>query len=561
MRATFAGCPLLVEPLLRVPPFPGSAPSVLGHTAPSRSDIADAEVDQAIDAIARERVAGNFWGQQPPLPETPYILVRVRAEIPRSDILQALPDGHAVLLWCDARVPERTVGSIIRVTGDCDPWHLMSGAVKVIADADDELSVIAAIAGVPVEPVGTGRFREVGAGRAALRSAVRDIALSRTAYASPFTGEAVSFNEAVELCAFWKKLIDANRPIAAALGFAAWKRTTAAPLLWGGAKHAPFVSRAARIQTGDQVIVWKSRTDPATLVELERRGARFVEAEDGFIRSIGLGANCVPPLSLIVDLLGIYFDPRQPSDLETMLEEGKFSPALVARAGRLRELVVDLGVSKYAVGHKPMARRPGGSRHLLVTGQVEDDRSVQCGGGAVTSNLELLRRARKEAADAYIIYKPHPDVEAGHRVGAIAPTIALTYADEIVADQSISSLIDLVDEIHVNTSLAGFEALIRGKQVTTHGVPFYAGWGLTRDLGKVPERRTARLSVDELIAAVLLLYPRYLDPVTGLPCTPEILVRRLAERAEGSRPGLLVRLRRFQGTLRRCIASSRSRTG
>ena len=80
----------------------------------------------------------------------------------------------------------------------------------------------------------------------------------------------------------------------------------------------------------------------------------------------------------------------------------------------------------------------------------------------------------------------------------------------------------MVDEVHVNTSLAGFEALLRGKAVTTYGVPFYAGWGLTRDLGPVPARRTAKRSIDELVAAALLIYPRYLDPVTGLPCPAEV---------------------------------------
>jgi capsular polysaccharide export protein len=118
-------------------------------------------------------------------------------------------------------------------------------------------------------------------------------------------------------------------------------------------------------------------------------------------------------------------------------------------------------------------------------------------------------------------------VEAGHRTGAIADETCLSVADEIVKNEPVSALLDLVNEVHVNTSLAGFEALMRKKPVTTHGVPFYAGWGLTRDLGPVPARRSAKRTLDELVAAVLILYPRYLDPVTGLPCPAEILVKRL----------------------------------
>jgi capsular polysaccharide export protein len=166
----------------------------------------------------------------------------------------------------------------------------------------------------------------------------------------------------------------------------------------------------------------------------------------------------------------------------------------------------------------------------------------------------LLKKVRAQAPDAYILYKPHPDVLAGHRRGAIARRDCLRYAEAIVTDPPISSLITMVDEVHVNTSLAGFEALMRGKQVTTYGVPFYAGWGLTRDLGPVPSRRTARRSLEELVAATLLVYPRYLDPITGLPCPAEVVVDHLSS---GSSPhsGLIVMMRRLQGKLKRAFGS------
>ena len=168
-------------------------------------------------------------------------------------------------------------------------------------------------------------------------------------------------------------------------------------------------------------------------------------------------------------------------------------------------------------------------------------------------NLDLLRRTRMAEPDAYLLYKPHPDVRAGHRKGHVPEADALHYADAIVSDQSISALIDMVDGVHVITSLAGFEALLRGKPVTTHGVPFYAGWGLTRDLGAVPERRGRTCTLDALVAATLLLYPRYLDPVTGLPCPPEVLIERLKSGTRRKNT-ILVMLRRTQGGLRRLLS-------
>jgi capsular polysaccharide export protein len=61
-------------------------------------------------------------------------------------------------------------------------------------------------------------------------------------------------------------------------------------------------------------------------------------------------------------------------------------------------------------------------------------------------------------------------------------------------------------------------------------------------------------TLDELVAATLLLYPRYLDPVTGLPCPAEIVVARLGacEERDG---GLVVGMRRLQGKLMRRLRS------
>jgi len=376
-------------------------------------------------------------------------------------------------------------------------------------------------------------------------------------YCDPFTGDPIDPADAIELCGFWRGLVESNRDIRAAVGFGAWKQETVAPLLWDGSNEVPFTSEPRSVAEGDTVAVWKARTPAKVLERLQSSGATLVEVEDGFIRSVGLGADCVPPLSVVVDRSGIYFDPGRPSDLETLLQTGSFDAVLLERARALRKLIVETGVTKYATGRVTLDRRVTGKRHLLVPGQVEDDRSVQCGGGEVRTNLELLRRVRTHAPDAYVSFKPHPDVEAGHRTGAIADKVALQFADEVVRDQPICSLMDIADEVHVNTSLAGFEALLRSMPVTTYGVPFYAGWGLTTDLGPVPARRSTTRSLDELVAAALLLYPRYLDPVTNLPCPPEVLLQRLRDGMAGDKVGTLVRLRRLEGKLKRAASALR----
>ncbi len=268
-----------------------------------------------------------------------------------------------------------------------------------------------------------------------------------------------------------------------------------------------------------------------------------IRVEDGFLRSRGLGAQLTPPISLIRDDLGIYFDPGTPSRLETLIA-APLPPGAEARADALIATIRAQGVSKYNLpGAVPVL--PDGYR-ILVPGQVEDDASIRLGAGAIATNLALLAETRAQNPDAIILYKPHPDVEAGLRPGAIAPDLALRYANQIIDRADAAALLGVVQEVWTITSTLGFEALLRGVPVTTFGAPFYAGWGLTRDLGQIPARRSARPSLGALAHAVLIAYPRYRDPISGLPCPPEVALERLAQGATPHSPSLRA-LAKLQG--------------
>ena len=160
-----------------------------------------------------------------------------------------------------------------------------------------------------------------------------------------------------------------------------------------------------------------------------------------------------------------------------------------------------------------------------MPGQVETDASIKLGGVDVRTNLGLLQAARQTHPHAFIIYKPHPDVLTGLREGVVDSAGEL--ADHVETAASAPDCLDWADHVVTITSLMGFEALMRGKRVTTLGRPFYSGWGLTEDLA--PPTRSRRLSLDELVAAALILYPRYIDPISGLPAPVEVAVEALAK--------------------------------
>lgn len=305
-----------------------------------------------------------------------------------------------------------------------------------------------------------------------------------------------------------------------ALDFSRWKRGSLR--LCFPESEVRFISSVDRVPDGATLAVWGMRAAP----EAEKRGIRVVRVEDGFLRSVGLGADLIRPLSWVVDGRGIYFDATQPSDLEVLLSGAVFPTELLQRAAALRERIVAAGLTKYNVGATPWRRPRGAARVILVPGQVESDASIACGAPKIKTNLGLLQSVRDANPDAYVLYKPHPDVVARLRAQGKGEDDAARWCDAVVVDAPMGELLREVDEVHCLTSLAGFEALLRGKKVVCYGQPFYSAWGLTEDKAPVT-RRTRRLSLDELVAGALILYPRYFNRRCNALVTPEVALDEL----------------------------------
>lgn len=338
----------------------------------------------------------------------------------------------------------------------------------------------------------------------------------------------------------------ADRAGYVAVGMRAWKRRHLTQF-FGPMRFTDDTTTAAA--DGRAVMVWAGRETPALVAACADAKRPLHRLEDGFLRSRGLGAELVPPLSLVVDDLGIYYDPSRESRLDRLIAAAtKMEPKQLLRAEELVARLVALGVTKYNPGGAAPEVPLAGERHLiLVPGQVEDDASIILGAGEVRTNAGLLTRARALYPEALILYKPHPDVVAGLRQGAVADDVLAQCADAVLAQGDPAILLAQVDGVVTMTSGLGFEALLRGVPVTCLGAPFYAGWGLTRDLGPVPAHRKARPSLAALAHAALIIYPRYFDPISGLPCPPEVALDRLADGAGlRGRPGLRA-LAKLQG--------------
>jgi capsular polysaccharide export protein len=183
-----------------------------------------------------------------------------------------------------------------------------------------------------------------------------------------------------------------------------------------------------------------------------------------------------------------------------------------------------------------------------VPGQVEDDASIRLGAGTIRTNDLLIKTVRESNPDAFIIYKPHPDVMATNRRGRVSVKALKGICDHIETGASVISCIEASDEIHTITSLTGFDALLRGKRVVVYGVPFYAGWGLTVDHMHMP-RRTRRLTLQELAAGALILYPGYFDRKTNGFVECETIIERIVAKRD-----LIKRNERFNNPFKEWVS-------
>lgn len=307
-----------------------------------------------------------------------------------------------------------------------------------------------------------------------------------------------------------------------ALDFSSWKKAAVCQCFPDS--QVVFIASAIDVPAEGILVVWGLKP----ILDELAMNVKIIRLEDGFLRSVGLGADLIRPLSWVVDSRGIYYDATRTSDLEYLLANMVFFSELLQRAACLRNRIVTEGLTKYNVGAFGWQRPSGVRKVILVPGQVESDASLVYGAPKIRSNMGLLQTVRNANLDAYVIYKPHPDVMAGLRAKGKKEEDALRWCDEIVTDVDMGSLLMLVDEVHVLTSLAGFEALLRAKPVTCYGQPFYSGWGLTIDVVPNP-RRERNLLLDELVAGALITYPLYLSRNSHALITPEQALNELID--------------------------------
>lgn len=558
--------------------YDASAPSLLEQLIANWRDIDQGELDDArrLMALMREANLGKFNGAPDIAPDDPVLAggppVLVVDQIARDmSIAGGGCNASTFTAMLDAAIAENPGAHVVArvhpfegvggrkghlrelaaqrgvtVYGKDVSWMSLARHAARVYVATSHAGLEALVAGAPVTCFGLPPYAGWGLTDDRMAcprrtetpplEAVVDAVYQRYCYyLSPLTGEPCSALEIARLLAARRRRDAETAGTTHVLGVHPWKQAAVGPFVQGRRTTITWTMRpdeALKRQKaqGGRIVTWSSREPEDFADRCAAQGAPLVRMEDGFVRSVGLGANLEAPWSLVLDRSGVYYDPGQASDLETLLQTMDFPPAMVARAAALRRQITAANISKYNVGSPEIGalmEAADGRRRVLVPAQVANDASVVRGGGRVKDNLGLLRAVRESRPDAFIVFKPHPDVESGIRPGAVPEEEVRRYADAVADRMSMAHLLGHIDELHTLTSLSGFEALLRDIPVTTWGMPFYAGWGITDDNERCL-RRSRKLSLDELVAGTLIAYPRYVDRVSEWPCEAEDVVTRLS---------------------------------
>ena len=288
-------------------------------------------------------------------------------------------------------------------------------------------------------------------------------------------------------------------------------------------------------QLADHVFIWGSaswKPQPQLVCYAIDKKIPIIRAEDGFLRSADTWCNTVVNkkytngISFTFSNDVHYFDATRSSLMERLINNRTltFSKEQLSRARKCIDFIVKNYLTKY--NHQPIYT-PNigreGVKKVLVVDQSYGDFSISKGLANEHTFEKMLKAAIQENPDADIIIKTHPDAMAAGTSRATGYYSGYKPHDNvytITTPINPISLLKYCDKVYVCTTQFGFEALMCGKEVHTFGMPFYAGWGLTKD-ALVCERRTNTRTLEEIFYIAYIIYSHYVNPNTGAQCEIE----------------------------------------
>ncbi|HEX7035941.1 MAG TPA: capsular polysaccharide biosynthesis protein, partial [Pseudomonadales bacterium] len=159
-------------------------------------------------------------------------------------------------------------------------------------------------------------------GQATLEKLAYAALIAYPRYVHPETGERCDAEDVLAHLALQRRMRQRLPETVYAAGFSPYKR----PLVrrFCGGSEVRFVRSPEAAPAEPPLLVWGTRPVPDH--------PRVIRLEDGFLRSVGLGADLIRPISWVLDDQGIHYDATRPSTLEHIRQTTRFDGALLDRA-------------------------------------------------------------------------------------------------------------------------------------------------------------------------------------------------------------------------------------
>lgn len=271
-----------------------------------------------------------------------------------------------------------------------------------------------------------------------------------------------------------------------------------------------FIQRL--LPSGTKTVVWGYRDHINLGFSFEEYFGEVTRIEAGLVP----GPACERFLtSYIFSSKGMYFDGRQPSQLEEALNaltKGDIDRRLENE--KTIDTLVKRGVTKFSPLDSEAYLLEEGS--VLIIGQVRGDQALTYTDTVCATNTHLVEQVLSKTEwpeTKRFYYKAHPKNKTNER--EIADLQYRFPELQIVPEkQNIIELLEQQPIVATITSGVGLEAALRGCVVHCYGVSFYSNWGFTVDHVSC-SRRTNTLRPIDVAVELMIRQSVYVDPETG----------------------------------------------
>ena len=264
----------------------------------------------------------------------------------------------------------------------------------------------------------------------------------------------------------------------------------------------------------------------------------YLTMEYGLVSSVGLPSSQAAQHAIILSQGPAFCDSTRPTAMEDRLNSPLvFDDGQIARARDCIAKIVAHQITRH--NHAPIIDmsqrlRNTGRPRILVVDQPIGEKSVELGLADADTFRRMLERAlAMQDHDILVMLCPPSDPQlGGSHLAEVLDEFPSDRMEIIDYDVNAFSLFGLVDKVFVATSLVGLEACFAGREVYCFAVPFYAGWGFTRDMVVTPRRHVSR-SLEEVFVTYYLTFSRYHVPGSQVHELEQLIDHIVALRSAG----------------------------